>query len=361
MNNKIINVQFLRAFAASLVVFYHTAPHYFVAGGDTSGNIFSFMSQVGYAGVDIFFVISGYIMWYTTHHTRGTKVALEFIYARFTRIYPLYWSFFFLLIIMYWYKQKLTTVDVIGSFFLTASMPNFILSVAWTLQYELYFYLFFSLLLFVAKKYRIKIIIFTLFIIFIIQFYAIFHLNIYAKNNFHIVSPLYTFWLSPFIVEFFLGIFVAYYFEHTRVKYIFLLIISIFFLIGSALYYQEFMINGTLAEGYYMPQRVLFFGATSMLLLALMIELSQRNINILPKISKYLGDASYSLYLSHTILLLIAYSLGIPHAIKHFGDYQELLMLLLIVGIIFYSLLHYKFIESPLLKLSKKVRNKLFH
>jgi peptidoglycan/LPS O-acetylase OafA/YrhL len=102
MNHKIINIQFLRAFAALIVIFYHTAPHYYITGGEHSGNIFSFFSQIGYAGVDIFFVISGYIMWYSSHNHKGTKDVLEFIYARFTRIYPVYWSFFFLLIIMYW-------------------------------------------------------------------------------------------------------------------------------------------------------------------------------------------------------------------------------------------------------------------
>jgi peptidoglycan/LPS O-acetylase OafA/YrhL len=58
----IINIQFLRAIAALLVVFYHTAAHFFVVGGETSGNIFSLLSTIGYIGVDIFFVISGYIM-----------------------------------------------------------------------------------------------------------------------------------------------------------------------------------------------------------------------------------------------------------------------------------------------------------
>ncbi len=43
-NKKQINIQFLRAFAALLVVFYHTADHFFVTGGSQSGNIFTHLS-----------------------------------------------------------------------------------------------------------------------------------------------------------------------------------------------------------------------------------------------------------------------------------------------------------------------------
>ena len=55
---KIINIQFLRAIAALLVVFYHTSAHFFVVGGEQSGNIFSFISNFGYIGVDIFLLLA---------------------------------------------------------------------------------------------------------------------------------------------------------------------------------------------------------------------------------------------------------------------------------------------------------------
>ena len=43
----------------------------------------------GQAGVDIFFVISGFIMWVTTHDRRTTP--LQFLTNRIVRIVPLYW------------------------------------------------------------------------------------------------------------------------------------------------------------------------------------------------------------------------------------------------------------------------------
>jgi len=361
MHAKIINIQFLRAFAALLVVFYHTSAHYFAVGGEHAGNLFSIMSHIGYAGVDIFFVISGYIMWYTTYKTQGFKKILEFIYARVTRIYPLYWSFFFLLILIYWGKEKLTQSDIIGSFFLTtSSLGDMLLPVAWTLQYELYFYLFFSLLLFVPRNYQIKVLLLALVTIIFVQIYAIYDLHIYDKAHFNSVSRFYLFWTSPFITEFFLGAFVAYYFEHRRIKYLIPVIISIILLILGALYYQDHRIEGTLEQGYYMPQRVLFMGTIAMLLLVCAIELNARGILLFPKIAMKLGNASYSLYLSHTILLYLAYNTGIRKNIHDIGMYPGLGMSIIIGIILWYTLLHYKYIELPLLKLSKKTRKKLF-
>src|SRR2546429_618295 len=77
----VVTVQYLRAIAASLVVFHHAMappalrsyyPHSF-----------------GEFGVDLFFVISGYIMWTTT--ARGQRGPASFWAARIVRIVPLYW------------------------------------------------------------------------------------------------------------------------------------------------------------------------------------------------------------------------------------------------------------------------------
>ena len=228
-NIKIVNIQFLRAFAALAVVFYHTSAQYFAVGGETSGNIFSFMSQVGYAGVDVFFVISGYIMWITTKKVNGLNGFKNFIYARLTRIYLGYWPFFFLLLVIYYYGLSLDKFDILGSFLLTVSSTGKLLvQVAWTLQYELYFYLSFSLLLFFPREKFIKILLFVFMLIIVIQLFGIFYLDIYAKNNLASASSFYTFWFSPFCIEFLFGCFIGYYFERRHVKSLFLTFCIIF-------------------------------------------------------------------------------------------------------------------------------------
>jgi exopolysaccharide production protein ExoZ len=89
--SRIITVQYLRALAASLVALHHAlnssslAPYY--------------VRPVGAFGVDLFFVISGYIMWATTAHTprRGPR---QFWTARILRVVPLYWLFTSLFIVI---------------------------------------------------------------------------------------------------------------------------------------------------------------------------------------------------------------------------------------------------------------------
>lgn len=354
--NKIINIQFLRAFASLLVLFYHTSAHFFAAGGDMHGNIFSYMSQIGYVGVDIFFVISGYIMWTSTQHILHghTSSALKFIFKRFTRIYPIYWSFLLLLLLIHAFKGGFNGIDIFSSIFLTfSSSSTLLLQVAWTLQYELYFYLIFSLLLLFSKRYRIYLLTILFITIIFIQFYAIVFLDIYTVKNFNTTSTFYTFWFSPFFIEFLLGVFLAFYVEKRRIKRVFPLFLVATGLVVLALLYQHTAIHATLADGYYMPQRVLLLGTASTLLLALLVELNRREVIIFPNFSLLLGNASYSLYLSHTILLLIIYSLGIRTAIKDFGAYQGIFMSLIMLFIIIFSIFYYKWVELPLMKFFK--------
>ena len=85
---KILSIQYLRAAAALMVVFFHAdgmAQEYFNFTG----------LSFGAAGVDIFFVISGFIMWITTASERITPAS--FAVNRIIRIVPLYWAMTLLL------------------------------------------------------------------------------------------------------------------------------------------------------------------------------------------------------------------------------------------------------------------------
>ncbi|MDH8644554.1 acyltransferase family protein, partial [Klebsiella pneumoniae] len=76
---KILSIQYLRAAAALMVVFFHAdgmAEEYLNFGG----------LPFGAAGVDIFFVISGFIMWITTASERTTPAS--FAVTRIIRIVP---------------------------------------------------------------------------------------------------------------------------------------------------------------------------------------------------------------------------------------------------------------------------------
>lgn len=361
MTNKLShilhNIQALRAIAALLVVFYHTSAHFFVVGGEQSGNIFSFISSFGYIGVDIFFVISGYIMWISTYKTSGFHGFISFIYSRLTRIYLTYWIF--LSMMYYFYHKSLYNFDVIGSIFLTVtSSSKLLLQVAWTLQYELYFYMFFSILLFFNRKYFLNILLTVFILIILVQIYGVINIDTYAKNVLNGASTLDTFWTSPFILEFLFGSFVGYYFDSRRIKYLLPLTIFVLVIIIVSMKYQNLYIDGSFVEGYYLPQRILFFGTISMLILAIFVELNKRDIIIFSSFSLLVGGASYGLYLSHNIILLFLYQIGVRDTIKEFGQNQTLFMLLIVICITLCSIMYYHFIEKYLMRYANSIKRK---
>ncbi|MBZ4194491.1 MAG: acyltransferase [Candidatus Contendobacter sp.] len=355
--NKVINIQFLRAIAAFIVVLYHTADHYFAVVDSSTTNIYSIIKQFGYVGVDLFFVISGYVIWVSTKKVSDLVGIINFAYGRLTRIYFGYWPYFFiLLIITYLFSNELNTVDIIGSFFLTQKSPDkMLLKVSWTLSYELCFYLFFSGLLFLPRRKIIYVLYLLGVVIIAVQLWGIFISGVYLKNNFPTSHVIFKFYLSPFYLEFIAGCLIAFYFENKRVNNLMAVFIAAFVFFVLAIFYQN--INEVvLDQGYYYPQRVILLGSMSVFIVVGLIELEGRGIVLFPYFSTLIGEASYSLYLSHTIILYGLYVIGVRTIIKEFGKYQGLLMILVVLLIVGYSIMHYQLVETPLMSLTKKFK-----
>jgi exopolysaccharide production protein ExoZ len=139
-------IQVLRATAALLVVLHHTLQ---ASGGEIAPPKSPYwFTTFGAAGVDIFFVISGFIMFYVSFPTgRPSVTPASFLLKRITRIYPFYW-FSMALAFGLWSKglfnpSQIDADILIRSFFLIPS-NGFIVDVAWTLVYEMYFYVIFA-------------------------------------------------------------------------------------------------------------------------------------------------------------------------------------------------------------------------
>src|SRR5450631_4162160 len=90
MPKELIVVQYMRGIAVVIVVLHHLF--------STTGLEYLFLPRLGEFGVDIFFVISGFIMWHTT---AGADIsAVEFWRRRIIRIVPLYWFFLSIVVIV---------------------------------------------------------------------------------------------------------------------------------------------------------------------------------------------------------------------------------------------------------------------
>ena len=162
---KLTNIQALRACAALMIVVYHcaieTARLSAAAGGDKLFN------EVPWGeGVPIFFAISGFIMVVTTSGGRVTP--LEFWRRRIVRVVPLYWLLTLLMVAVALVAPGLFKTLKVQASTLVQSLlfiPHFsqsfpgivwpLLVPGWTLNFEMFFYLVFGLVLFLPERRRL--------------------------------------------------------------------------------------------------------------------------------------------------------------------------------------------------------------
>jgi exopolysaccharide production protein ExoZ len=203
----LINIQFLRFAAAFLVVLYHGNTHV-VATGAAQGPIFAIGEAVGFAGVDVFFVISGFIMFYTTDGKNGVAACSVFLRRRLARIYSGYWPFLAMAALVFWWARptQFSSADMIGSIFLLPVPMNLLLlDISWTLTFELYFYVLFTVLILVSSGLRWWLMTSALFIFLIYNLVRQVVWNDFSEENLHANSFANLFYLSPFLMQFFAG------------------------------------------------------------------------------------------------------------------------------------------------------------
>ena len=121
----------------------------------------------GAFGVDLFFVISGFVMMYSTDRLFGRADGpLTFIKRRLIRIVPLYWLVTTLTLLSWWILAWLfkvswpeyTATNIVGSYlFIPTSRPNNdtgpVVWQGWSLNYEMFFYVIFALFVFLPRKF----------------------------------------------------------------------------------------------------------------------------------------------------------------------------------------------------------------
>ncbi len=84
----LVSIQALRAVAALMVLVFHLCQELTKLGADLPATTFI----IGTAGVDLFFVISGFVMVYSSERLFGQpRASIQFLARRVVRIVPLYW------------------------------------------------------------------------------------------------------------------------------------------------------------------------------------------------------------------------------------------------------------------------------
>ena len=346
----LINIQFLRFAAALAVVLFHAAAFL------PEPAFWSRAAQaVGFAGVDIFFVISGFIMAYTTRHAEGSEIAGAFLKRRLARIFTGYWPYLLLaLLLLYWTDPALLArKDLLGSLLLLPlPIPERVIPVSWTLTYELYFYLlFFLLLLLPAWLGRLAIPLLAALLI-LVNLLGVLWFDLYSPAFFQQTSGWLRLLLSPYTLEFLAGTLVCrLYLAGVRgLLWPALLLGGLLFGLGG--WYNHSVLQGGLESGRHVVERVLLFGSAAALLVYGAAGLEGRGLRLWPVFSRLFGGASYSLYLSHTLLLGL---FGYIARQYHLGEWLPLALLGWVGMILGYSLLHYLAIEVPFYRLARRL------
>lgn len=344
----LVNIQLLRLLAALLVVLYHTSP-YLGLSGHAVGPLFAFGRDTGFAGVDIFFVISGFIMAWTTQGLSGPAAALDFMKRRLARIYSGYWIFFFLALALVYSIQgeRLASVDLAGSFLLwPTELGRLLIPVSWTLIFELFFYVCYGLMIALlgARRRQWTIGLFLLALAW--SLYSQFLRNAYAPGNLEMISVYENYWAFPFLIQFLAGAMLGDWLYSRRQGAGATLLLA-----GISLWLAVWWLNagpfgGALVQGYQVMWRVILFGLPSLLLVAGLARLEFSGRVAWRGLSMLGGGASYALYLSHTLILAGLAHLGLFAALKGVAwPAAQFAYLALVVLITLYSIGHYKWLE----------------
>jgi exopolysaccharide production protein ExoZ len=327
----VVSIQYMRAIAVLLVVFHHAMWKGEVYSG-TPWEWYNF----GIAGVDLFFIISGYIMCYTTNR-RETDI-YQFLKARFIRIMPLYWILSSIALVIYLLMpDKINSsggdTSIFHSFTLLPSSSKYLIQNGWTLSYEFFFYFIFSLgLIFsTAKKYLLPAIV--LIVLAILG-------QVFKPDNVYLA-----FMTSNILLEFVMGMAI---FTLTQ-KY------SLPKNMAIALCLLAIALLVYVSYGGESNNRVVDYGIPCLLfslgLINLEQDLQKHKHNQLSKILGKIGDSSYSTYLVHPFFLVIASVILGKSSLTNFGN---LFIIILAFGSILTGWICYVVLEKPITKFVKQ-------
>jgi exopolysaccharide production protein ExoZ len=329
---RIISIQYLRGLAALMVVANHTIPLQY--------------GLIGAAGVDMFFVISGFIMWVVTQ-SRETSGA-EFLYNRIIRIAPLYWIFTILLASpAASFPAEFTHVRVTLNHLLLslAFIPHFkpfddrvlpLLEQGWTLNYEMFFYALMAATFLFSRQLRPLIITAALLILPLVG---------YLVPNDSAIFSVYT---NPLLLEFLFGVAIGMLWTRGLLAFKSSIYGPVLILLSFA-GFAVAALHGTDA----VPYRVLTWGLPSCVLVVGMLAIEARGRLINVPSWLLVGNASYSIYLGHLMVVsAVRKFTGLILNDASLNAWWVVWLITVSLATVF-GIAVYRYIESPVLEMMR--------
>lgn len=330
------SIQILRAFAVWFVVLHHIRQ---IAFADHFSSPFmDRLAHKGAAGVDLFFVISGFIICHSVY--RKPISAIQFAINRAIRIIPAYWFFTGIVALLSIYFNGLMFATNLNPELLIKSLlflptertdlPEHIpfLTVGWTLNYEMLFYLLVSLVILISRERFIPL----------ISFCIIFSYE-YLKPS----LSLMPFYGNGMTLEFLLGIFIADFYKNGYISNIRPQVLILFAFASILFIYNQSV-----------DHDVIYTGVPCAIIVASFVGLESIIKDSLPtRLVIKLGNYSYSTYLCHIIIIC-----ALTRIENKFINQKDMIMILTVPLTLLVSILSYKFVEQPTTNLAKYFFNK---
>jgi len=315
-----LSIQYLRAAAALAVVTYH-ALQWLPEGG----------FDVGRAGVDVFFVISGFIMWTIT--ARSGIGARAFLWRRFTRVAPAYWAITLVVAAACaawppFLPQVHPTVSHIALSLAfiqhrdPVGLPFPLLPPGWTLNYEALFYLVFAACLFLPETRRLWAVCLAL--------------AAMALAGTFVFQGVYELGANPMLLQFAAGVLIARAAQADALPGVAGGWAMIALGVGALAAMQA---AGFLNELW----RPLLWGVPALLIVMGAVAIEMRGPVFASASLKALGDASYAIYLAH-----VPASAVVAHVLGH--DRALVLAPACVVASVAAGLAWRAFVEKPLIQ-----------
>lgn len=332
---NILSIQIMRGIACILVVLFHIS-----VKGSQYGNGALQGFSIGCAGVDMFFIISGYIMCISTvdRHLNFYQFSL----LRIKRIIPLYWLTTTAALVIYFYNPAVINTSggetsIWASYFLIPNGKKYLNAIGWTLSYEFFFYIIFA---FFINKGTYKAIwgsSITLLILVVVGLL------------FNYDGLLFQFSTHMVYIEFVFGMGLFYLIDRKVIRlnptYGIALIILGSLLLALELFFKMPVQHKWRGVTWGIPMLLVFLGLLSL------EEFIQRGASVVRTLFLEIGNSSYSLYLIHPFILS-----GTARCLKWLNMTSNpylFTVILLIISVVMGHLV-YLYIEKPLTSLLKR-------
>ena len=352
----VLSVHYLRGLAALLVVCFHY--RYYLNESFPVVDIGDILFSNGAYGVDLFFIISGFIICYSTERIEKLP-ALSFAMKRFFRIYPLLFVSLILFILFFdieGHSLPASFVPLHADY--EAKGPTYgyhLHSPVWTLTYEIAFYILFMGALMCSQRYRKLIASASIIGLFLGLQYMVhgeIGFSAYQKADASvssIVQPLVAIFSSPMIIEFALGI---------ALYVIYRALPRLAPELRQRIAIPALIVAAVAAMGLYLPT---FYGhgplnwglPAFILLLALLVYEKQKG---LPEIKPlvFLGNISFSLYIMHMIIIKLMRKYEIAQ-----DSFGLVVFVTALVASILVAYLSFVFIEQKSAQLCRNLLKKI--